>query len=107
MNFRKASSRDRQVEAWTKLPEEEARIITELAKEYNVTEYSMIRKLIRAGMRSLVTFDKRYAGKPGEVRRVRANAKVGGSLCPWFFPETEGRALEVQEEAASAPPWEA
>lgn len=86
MNFRKASSRDRQVEAWTKLPEDEARVIATLAKEWKVSEYSMIRRLIRVGLWSLCCHDKRYADKPEEVKRIRAEAKVSGSGCPWFFP---------------------
>lgn len=84
-NFRKASTRDRQVEAWTKIPEDEARVISELAKDLHTTEYGMIRKLIRVGMVSMCTYDKRYANKPAEIKRVRAAAGVEGSECPWFF----------------------
>lgn len=45
----------------------------------------MIRKLIRVGMVSMCTYDKRYANKPAEIKRVRAAAGVEGSECPWFF----------------------
>lgn len=50
----------------------------------------MIRKLIRVGMVSMCTYDRRYANKPAEIKRIRAAAGVEGSECPWFFSFDEG-----------------
>lgn len=49
-NLRKASTRDRQLEAWTKVPEDVAAAIEAWAKEQKCSVYEMVRRLIYVGM---------------------------------------------------------
>lgn len=95
--MKRASVKDRQLCARTKVPEDEARVISVLAQEHKLTEYEMIRRLLRLGMWALCCYNKRYANKPDAIQRVRDAAKVSGSECPWFFSlEEEQRSKLTQ-----------
>lgn len=50
MNLRKASKRDRQLEAWTKVPTDVGSALRAWAKEQKISEYEAVRRLIYTGM---------------------------------------------------------
>ena len=65
MNMRQASKRDRQREAWTKLPADAAAAIEAYAKEQECTVYEAVRRLLYVGMRTAAKAATWYEEREG------------------------------------------
>lgn len=113
MNLRQASPKDRQREAWTKVPEDVAAAIGAWAKEQNITAYEGVRRLLYCGMLAATAANDWRRKKSETGTMTEKTYKQFIRLCEREMNWAEhgikpvGHAAEVLEEAKDSPPWEA
>lgn len=105
MNMRFASKRDRQKEAWTKVPPDVAAAITAWANEQKLTEYETVRRLIYSGMLSATAASEWHEKKHGvplmSDKVYRAFLKLCEREMRWYVHgiKPTGKAAKALAEA--------
>lgn len=105
MNMRQASKRDRQKEAWTKLPADVAAAVTRFAAEQKVSEYETIRRLIYVGMLASTAANEWHEKKHGKPLMSERTYRDFLRLCEremqWSVHgiEPKGRAKEALQRS--------